>query len=371
MKTSIKIGKLYGIPIKLHVTLIIVVALIAWSIGSNMLLIADSLGIPDPGVETGVMSYTIGLILAIGLFVSVLIHELAHSIVSIKNDVKVEEISLWLFGGISSMEEIPREPNLEIKISAVGPLSSLGLGAGILVLGLLLTDPILRFVFLYLSFINFLLAGFNLIPAFPMDGGRILRALLAKKMPYAKATSRAADIGKVFAVLFGLIGLFYNIFLILIAFFIYMAASQESQSVMVKEVLGNVIVKHIMSKDVKTVSPETTVAEFLKKITTHQHTGFPVVYNGKVVGLVTLGDTKKIDDSQIYTATVSDIMATDIVCADPDEDVGDIWQIMLKKQYGRFPVLKDGELVGIITRSDIIHSFNILSELERFRGNEI
>ncbi len=93
MNTSIKIGKLYGIPIKLHVTLMIVVALIAWSIGANMLLIANSLGIPDPGVSTGVMSYMIGLILA-GLFVSVLIHELAHSTVSIKNDVKVTEISL-------------------------------------------------------------------------------------------------------------------------------------------------------------------------------------------------------------------------------------------------------------------------------------
>ncbi len=371
MKTSIKIGKLYGIPVKLHITLILIVALITWSIGSNMLLIAESLRIPDPGVETGMISYTIGLVLAIGLFVSVLIHEMAHSIVSIKNGINVEEISLWLFGGISSMEEIPKDPNLEIKISVVGPLSSLALGAGAFVLGMLFTDPILSFVFLYLSFINFLLAGFNLIPAFPMDGGRILRALLAKKMPYAKATVRAADVGKVFAVIFGIIGLFFNIFLILIAFFIYMAASQESQSVMVREVLGKVIAKNIMTKEVKTISPDTTVAEFLKKVTTHQHTGFPVVRNDKVVGLVTLGDTKNIDESRIRTATVSDIMATDIVCAHPDEDVSEIWNIMLKKQFGRFPVIKDGELVGIITRSDILHSFNILSELERFRGNEI
>ncbi len=371
MKTSVKIGKLFGIPVKLHITLIIVVALIAWSIGSNMLLIADSLGIPDPGVPTGFMSYLIGFILAVGLFVSVFIHELAHSLVSIKNGVKVNEISLWLFGGISSMDEIPRDPNLEIKISAVGPLSSLAIGVITFVAGSLSPDAVLAFMLMYLGFINFLLAGFNLIPAFPMDGGRILRASLAKRMPYAKATRTAADVGKVFAVIFGIIGLFYNIFLILIAFFIYMAASQESQSVMVREVLGRVLVKNIMSKDVKTVSPDMTVEDFLKKVMKHQHTGFPVVKGDKVVGIATLGDTKKVPDDRVSTARVSDIMETDIVCAHPEEDVSEIWEIMLKKKFGRFPVIKDDRLVGIITRSDILHSFNILSELERFRGNEI
>ncbi len=371
MKTSVKIGKLFGIPVKLHITLIIVVAIIAWSIGSNMLLIANSLGIPDPEVHTGLMSYLIGLILAVGLFVSVFIHELAHSLVSIGNGVKVNEISLWLFGGISSMDEIPKDPNLEIKISVVGPLSSLAIGVITFAGGLLSPNSVLAFMLLYIGSINFLLAGFNLIPAFPMDGGRILRALMAKKLPYAKATRTAADVGKVFAVIFGIIGLFYNIFLILIAFFIYMAASQESQSVMVREVLGKVMVREIMSKDVKTVSTDMAVEEFLKEVMTYQHTGFPVVRDGNVVGIVTLGDTKKIDEDKMSSTRVSDIMETNVIFASPNDDVGEIWKTMLKKQFGRFPVTKDGQLVGIITRSDVLHSFNILSELERFRGNEI
>ncbi len=370
MKGSIKLGTVFGIPIKLHFTLIFIVILVAWSIGANVLLLADMLGIEDPGITTGLQSYTIGLVLAVGLFVSVLIHEMAHSIVSIKNGIKVNEISLWLFGGVSALEEIPRDPNLEIKVSAVGPLSSLGIALFCFIGGMLTTHGILTFMLLYTSFINFFLAGFNLIPAFPMDGGRILRALLAKKYPYIKATKAAADVGKAFAVLLGIIGLFFNIFLILIAFFIYIAASQESQSVLFKEVLSRINVRNIMSEDVKTVSPDITIEEFIKIVIKLHHTGFPVVSSGKVVGIVTMSDSKKVPDDMIYTTKVGQVMEENIICVSPDDNVGDIWETMMKEQFGRFPVMDGDELVGIITRSDILHSFNVLSEVEKVREEE-
>ena len=371
MKTSVKIGKIYGIPIKLHFTLIFIVALIAWSVGSNVYLIAEMLGIPDPGLAIGWRSYMLGVVIAIGLFFSVFIHEMAHSILSIKSGFPVDEISLWLFGGVSKMNEMPSNPDLEIKISAVGPLSSLAIGLITFVGGTLLTNNLLVFILLYISFINFFLAGFNLIPAFPMDGGRILRALLAKKYSYVKATKNAATIGKVFAVIFGIIGFFVNIFLILIAFFIYMAASQESQNVIVDFILSDVSIGSIMSKEVKTIDPETNIEDFLKMVTTYQHTGFPVVSNDRILGIITLNDAKKVSDEMIYTTKVKEVMETDIVCLAPDDDANKAWKIMSQKGFGRFPVLENDDLVGIVTRSDLVQAFQIRTEMSRYGENEL
>ncbi|MFW5946714.1 MAG: CBS domain-containing protein [Candidatus Natronoplasma sp.] len=369
MRMSIKIGKIYGVPVRLHFTLIFIVALIAWSVGSNVLLIAEMLGITAPEVERGLQSYLLGLVIAIGLFVSVLIHEMAHSIVSIKNDLNVEEISLWLFGGVSKMEEIPKDPNLEIKISAVGPLSSLGIGFLTLVGGLIAVNDTLRFTLLYLSFINFFLAAFNLIPAFPMDGGRILRALLAKRYSYLKATTTAASVGKIFAVLFAIGGFFYNIFLVLIAFFIYMGASQESKSAVVDQILENVSVREVMSKDVKTIEADSSIKKFLEMVTTHRHTGFPVTRNDKIVGIISLKDAKKVPLEETTNTWVKDVMKKEFITLEPNEDAATAWKKMLREGLGRFPVIENGNLAGIVTRSDIDRTFNVQSELQDHRTN--
>jgi len=366
MRMSFKIGSVYGVPIRLHFTLIFIVALIGWSVGSNILLLAETLGIPAPDIEVGLQSYLLGVVVAVGLFVSVLIHELAHSIVSIKSGFNVEEISLWLFGGVSKMEDIPKDPNLEIKISAVGPLSSIALGVLAFAGGTLAVNDILVFVLLYLSFINFFLAGFNLIPAFPMDGGRILRSVLAKRYSYVKATQTAASIGKGFAVIFAVIGFFVNIFLILIAFFIYMAASQESQSAVVDHVLGNVSVREIMSKDVNTIDQNKSIDEFLEMVKTHRHTGFPVTKGDEIVGIISLKDAHQAPQSQIDAKRVRDVMKTDFVTLDPDQDAATAWKKMLREGLGRFPVMENGRLIGIVTRSDIDKTFNIQRELKEY-----
>ncbi len=371
MKTSIKLGSIYGIPVKLHFTLIFIVALIAWSVGANVYMIAELLNIPDPDIPLGLESYLLGIAVAVSLFASVFVHELAHSIVSIKSGFPVEEISLWLFGGVSKMEELPTDPNLEIRISAVGPLSSLGIAFGTLAAGLVAPNDILIFLLIYTSFLNFFLAGFNLIPAFPMDGGRILRALLAKRYSYIKATKQASTIGKVFAVIFGVIGLFINVFLVLIAFFIYIAASQESQNVLIDYALSDVPIAKIMTKDVKTIDPDETIAEFMDKVTTHQHTGFPVVTGNKIVGIITLDDAKKIPERGLHTTRVKEVMETDIVCLQPYDDASKAWKTMTKKRIGRFPILYKRELVGIVTRSDIMQAFQIQSELGKYKGEEI
>ena len=293
MKTSIKIGEVSKIPVRLHITLLLVIGFIAWSIGSQVFQIAELVGVDPATISKGIQSYLIGIIIAVGLFFSVFLHEMAHSLVARSIGIKIEEITLWIFGGVSNMEEIPHEPNLEIKISIVGPLTSLGIGVLFYVLGLFPFNGALVFIFRYLGIINFILAGFNLLPAFPMDGGRVLRAILAKKYSYVSATKRAADLGKAFAVGLGILGIFANPFLIIIALFVFIGASQESQTVMVREVLLEGNVKEIMTKEVKTVPPDMNVNDFLDFVFNVQHTGFPVVDNGEILGIMTMEDARK------------------------------------------------------------------------------
>ncbi len=363
MKTSFKIGTVSGIPIKLHISLIIIVGFIAWSVGSNLFQLAEFMGVAPPPVSPGFESYVLGAIVAIGLFASVLAHELGHSIVAQREGLEIEEITLWIFGGVSNLEEMPREPGREIKISVVGPGISLILGGVLYAASSYTASDTIVFLSIYLGFINLFLAGFNLLPAFPMDGGRILRAIFATRMSYAKATSRAAGIGKGFAVLMGIFGIFFNPFLIVIAVFIYFAASAEAQNVSVRFVLEKLDVEDIMSKKMCTVSPSTTARDLLDKIVKLQHTGFPVVYRGGLVGIVTMADLKKIPKSALDQSRVADIMTREVTTVKPGEDVSDVWNRMLQDNVGRFPVVSDGELVGIVTRSDVMHAYNILSEL--------
>ncbi len=370
MKTSIEIGKVSGIPVKLHITLLIVVGFIAWSIGTNVFELAELLGVDPVGISPGFQSYLIGIIMAIGLFVSVFIHEMAHSFTARGMGVEIEEISLWLFGGVSNMGEIPREPNSEIKLSIVGPLTSLGIGIICYSLGMI-SPSIISFVLVYLGIINFVLAGFNMIPAFPMDGGRILRAIFAKRESYVSATNKASSVGKVFAILIGIFGIFYNFFLILIAFFIYIGASQEAESIMVKEVLRKIKAEEIMSEDVETVSPDISLQKFVDLALEIQHTGYPVVEDDEIVGIITLSDAKKVDQSRLSEATVEDVMEKDVIYFAPEETVDILWQKMMESDFGRFPIVSDGELVGIITRSDILRSFRRLRKIEEYKGDEI
>ncbi len=366
MKTSFKIGTISGIPVKLHISLIIIVGFIAWSVGSNLFQLAEFMGVAPPQVSPGFESYLLGGVIAIGLFVSVLAHELAHSIMAQKEGIEIEEITLWIFGGVSNLEEMPREPGREIKISIVGPGTSLILG-GLLYFGSsYITGDTLIFTLIYLGYINLFLAAFNLLPAFPMDGGRILRALFATKMSYAKATSAAASIGKGFAVFMGILGIFFNPFLIVIAIFIYFAATGESQSVTVRFVLEKLNVEDIMSTELSTVTPNMSVRELMDRIYNVQHTGFPVVYQDRLVGIVTMSDLKKIPESAMNRSKVADIMTRDVKTVEPCDDVSEVWSNMLQNNVGRFPVTEDGELVGMVTRSDVMHAYNILSELKQF-----
>ncbi len=366
---SIQIGTIYGIPLKLHWSLLLVIPLFAWIIGVQIGPTAAileglfNLSINRELIASGFNPYILGTAVSIGLFVGVLIHELAHSLLAKKRGVKINGITLLILGGVSSIEEDVPNPRIELPMALAGPLTSLALGL-ISIAVMYLGDAFIQdlplagvWVFLwgYLGLLNVVLFGFNILPAFPMDGGRVLRAWLAQRMPLPRATRIAANIGKAFAVLFGIFGfLVFNPILIIIAFFIYIAASQESAQLQYNVLLKDVRMGDVMSEPVMTVSPETPLADLMNLMYSTKHLGFPVVQDGSLVGMVTLDDVHRVPTEKRNLTQVKDVMTREVLTLPPQAPLTEALRHMASRNIGRIPVMRDNALIGIVTRTDIM-----------------
>jgi len=366
---SYEIGKIKGIPIKIHITFLLVLPLfmLVFSVDTKF-----GFGdFPPP------YNYVWGLIAALLLFVSVLLHELGHSLVAMRYGSRILGITLFIFGGVSQIEEISKKPSEEAKMAFVGPLVSFVLGA--ILLGLymglsMFIDGGITKLLRVLGFINILLGAFNLIPAFPMDGGRILRAYFATKYPYIEATRRAAFIGKILAFLMGLIGVFVSIWLVLIAFFIYIGASEEESATRMRSVLEGVKVRELMSKNVVYALPDMRVSELLELMFHTRYAGYPVASRipeegesltiSEVKGIVTFRDLQKIPLIQRESVLVSDVMNPEVETIDADDDVSEALKKLQSSTSGRLLVVEDNKVVGIISRTDIVRALQILSVRE-------
>jgi len=362
MKTSIQIGKIMGIPIRLHITFLLILPVFAWIFAGNE---PEFGGFND--VTPQLLKYSLGMAASILLFACVLLHELGHSYVAIKHGSKINSITLFLFGGVSSMEDIPREPKTELKMAVAGPAVSLLIGSVLLIIHEIIKQELLfpdssylRLVWL-IGYINIVLGIFNLLPIFPMDGGRVLRAWLAGRMSYIKATRAAAGIGKMFAIFMGIFGLFSgNIWLTLIAFFIYIGASEEEKSTEVSVILEGVKVKDIMSKEVQTVSPETTVEELVDMMFKYKHMGYPVVDGSNVKGIVTFTDVQKVPKEDRKNVLVSQIMTKELITAREDDEAIMILKLLTKNSIGRILVKNDEKMIGIVSRTDVLRAVQLL-----------
>jgi Zn-dependent protease/CBS domain-containing protein len=381
---GIRIGSAFGIPVRLHWTFVVVLplfaAVIGWDIGVlaeflNEILAAD---IDPAGLEGQFRPWLLGLSATLGLFIGVLAHEFGHSLVALRYGYEIESITLWLLGGLANFTEMPEDWRDEFLIAVAGPAVSVGVGAGCYLAFVLLPpafDPG-RFVFGYLALLNVFLAAFNLLPAFPMDGGRVLRALLGRNQPHARATKQAAEVGKFFAFVMGIIGvLALNVVLILLAFFIYIAAAGEAQQTVMKTAFEGVQVRDIMTgpEELHVVSPETTVAQLRDLMFAKRHVGFPVVSDGTLVGMVTLSDVREVREVERDAYRVEEVMTSDVVTTRPDADAIDALQELQKNDIGRLPVVNEaGALIGIVSRTDLMTAFDILRGSEStgaFTGN--
>ncbi len=377
MEASLQIGTLAGIPVKLHWSFLLVIPLFAWIIGSQILLttelIAVLFGVPiDPTlIAAGFNPYILGTVVALGLFVGVFIHEMAHSLIARARGIEIHSITLLILGGVSQMEETMPDPKIELPMALAGPLTSLAVGlvssALVYVVPAIVTEPglagVLVFTFGYLGLLNILLFGFNLLPAFPMDGGRVLRAWLARRMPLARATRIAADVGKGFAVVFGIIGfLLLNPILIIIAFFIYIGANQEATYLRYNILLQDVTVADAMSSPVATVEPTTPLSRLLEMMYETKHLGFPVVDRGSLIGIVALADVHKISPQDREAMQVRDVMTRTPTTLPPSAPLMDALRIMTGQNVGRIPVVANDALVGIVTRTDVLRVMELREE---------
>jgi Zn-dependent protease/CBS domain-containing protein len=345
MKWSFQIGRLFGIPIRIHLTFLLLLFFIA-VVGSRH------------GGGTGAF---FGVISIAFIFFCVVLHEVGHSLTAIHYGIDVKDIVLMPIGGVSRMEDIPEDPKKEIVISVVGPSVSFGLALVFLVIARI-TDVSVSFrqfsvfqgnLISTLFWINLILGLFNLVPAFPMDGGRVLRGLLATTMDSLRATRIAVSIGQAFAILLFFFGIFFNWWMALIAIFIYLGAEGEERMVALRTTLGKSTVRVAMLTEVHTISPDQTIGQVLESICHGLQQDFPVVQGKEMVGLLTKEALFSALHNREKSALVREVMQTDFVSTSEEASLSDIFKKMTAEKLSVMPVMKGKELKGMINLEQI------------------
>ena len=351
-----------GIPIRLHWTFLLVILYIAWAFASiSQQVLGRTYGLGS--IEPVSLRWTYSLVFAVVLFACVALHELGHSYIAHKNGIIIRSITLYFFGGVSAVEEIPRNPRLELQMAFAGPAVSGVIGLITVLLASLLPENSALAIMLWtLGLMNIILMVFNLIPAFPMDGGRLLRAWFATRMSYIRATRNAAGIGKIFAILMFVLGLFsFNFMLLFVAFFVYVGASEEEKATEIIVSLEGIKVRDIMSAQVRTIAPDMTLRELKELMFREKHRGYPVMSGDEMLGIVTLTDLQKVPDEQLDHITAEKVMARKLYVIAPVEEASTAIKMMNEKQIRRLPVMDNGRLVGIVSREDLVRALELSS----------
>jgi Zn-dependent protease/CBS domain-containing protein len=354
MKYSFKIASVWGIPIELHITFILLMA------------VALVLSYPD--------FYFFAMI--IFLFVFVVVHELAHSVVARHYKIKVRKIVLYPIGGVSEIEEIPDNPSIEWRIAIAGPLSSIVIGGVLLALNQVVTietptttiAPSLEIagsLIFNLAVLNLILGAFNMIPAFPMDGGRVFRALLAERMKFSDATKYAAYIGRLLGILMALVGIIYNFWLILVGIFIYIGASEEAEQTIVSTTMARVRVKDVMYPEIASVQPETTLTDALEIMFKARYHDALVEKEGAFQGIVTWDEIMKIKPEQRKELRVEQLPAK-YLSVFPDESILEAYKVMSREKIDLIPVVDrdaPAKILGVVTSEGVANAYEKAKEL--------
>ena len=372
LRANIRLFKAFGIPIEINISWFVIFALVSWSLVS----VYFPVNYPDLSVTS---HWIMGLVAALLLFASVLLHELGHSYVAITHGVPIKRITLFLFGGVSQLTKESSDPATEIKIAIAGPGVSYVLMIVFFAAYFLTARggspqgvaPVLK----YLAYVNGLLGTFNLIPGFPLDGGRLLRALIWKITgDLRRSTYIASRVGRFVGFAFigiGFLSVFmgrfiFGLWMVLIGFFLRQAAEASYVQVVISSALKGVMVKDIMKKEVITVPEDITVQDLVDSYFFRYHFDcFPVSTESRLQGLVTLNDLKALPRERWRETFVRDVMQTDrsAVSVGPDAEVSQVLRRMVRDQCGKLPVIDGDRLVGIITRRDIMEALRVFSDL--------
>ncbi len=356
---SIRIGRLAGIPIGVQPLWVVIVALITWSLGAAYYPEQVS------GIAPG-LSYALGLLSALLLFASILLHELGHAIVARRRGVAIEEIDLWLLGGVSRMKGYPKTAGDELRFAIAGPAVTLVIAAafGAIALALPPSSPAaLRAVVEYQVLINCAILVFNLLPAFPLDGGRVARALIwARVGDLSRATATAAGIGRIFG--YGMIGIgllatlggaFGGIWLALIGVFVIFAAKAEEGGLRVRTAFAGREAGRFMSFPAVSVAAEASIEEAVEdRFVRYRYSAFPVLDQGRPVGLIDLHAVDRVPPHRRAKVTVGEVAVVDPdLIVDQHQDVAELLERPAFQRVGRAVVLTPGNDVGILSITDV------------------
>ncbi len=358
MRWSTTLVRIADIDVKVHVTFLLLLAWVAMSYWR---------------AERSVEATLAGLAFILAIFACVVFHEFGHALTARRYGVKTRDIILLPIGGVARLEQIPENPRQELWIALAGPAVNVGI-ASMIAFWLQFTggwQPVEELTVTGGSFlqrllvVNLFLVLFNLIPAFPMDGGRVLRALLGMQMDYVKATQIAASIGQALAFGFGFLGLFSNPFLVFIALFVWIGAAQEGSMAQMKSALGGIPVSQVMITDFRALAPSDTLGRAIELTLAGSQKDFPVMEEGRLAGVLTQDDLIKALDGHGRDQPVHAVMQRDFKTAALSEMIEPVLARFQECAYRTIPVLAGERLAGIVTLDNVGEFLSIQAALEK------
>jgi Zn-dependent protease/CBS domain-containing protein len=357
MRWQWKLGTFAGIDVFVHATFLLLIGWIGYS----------------HWLQYGTIAKVVeGILFILALFLCVVLHEYGHALTARRYGIKTRDITLYPIGGVARLERLPEKPIEELWVALMGPAVNVVI-AVVLFVYLYLTRGLVPMTDLTVTSGSFLarlmavnvsLVLFNLIPAFPMDGGRVLRALLAMRMDYVRATQIAANIGQGLAFLLGLFGLFNNPFLLFIAFFVWIGASQEASMVQVRNSISGIPVTHAMQTRFDILSPSDRLERVVSLILAGSQQDFPVVEDGQFVGVLTRDDFIKALSQHGQNTPITEVIRRDVPSVDSHEMVEMALMRLQESGAKTLPVMHRGRFVGLITSENITEFLMIRSALK-------
>lgn len=346
MKWSLKLGRVAGIGIYVHWTFLL---LIGWILFTHL----------SQGKSLGVALHGVAFVLA--LFGCVVLHELGHALMAKRFHIQTRDITLLPIGGVARLERMPEQPHRELLVAVAGPAVNVAIAAVLFMLVLALTglrevmniDLLRGDMMVRLMWVNVFLAAFNLLPAFPMDGGRILRALLAARLGRQRATEIAASVGQGMAILFGIAGFMFNPFLIFIAIFVFLGAQAEAQMVTASTAMKGLTVKDAMVTRYRTLSIDDSVGKAVDELLAGSQQDFPVMRGHEVAGVLRRNDLIKVLNTSGREGRIRDAMSCDCPAIQIDEPLEVALPRIGEGRCNTVPVLREGRLVGLLTLENI------------------
>lgn len=361
MKWSIKVGRLFGIEVYLHFTFLLLLGFLAFAYWRATQRIEAALA-------------GVGFFLA--LFGCILLHELGHALMARRFGVKTRDITLLPIGGVARLKRMPEKPMHEFWVALAGPAVNVVIAAGLFA-WLWLTRALVPVEQLSvtggsllerLMVVNVFLVLFNLLPAFPMDGGRVLRALLATGLGRRRATVIAANVGQGMAILFGIVGFLYNPFLIFIAIFVYLGAQAEAGMVEMQSAMEGFRVRDAMMTRFRSLSTRDTLDKAVGELLAGSQQDFPVLEDDRPVGILRRNDLVKALSDGRRDALVADVMCRECETVDEGAPLRGAVETMHARQCGTVPVVADGRIVGLLTLENTSELIMVNAALESKDG---